>query len=53
MRPVRRSGRALRASSGWYLFASRTNVTVTSLVLGATRAPAFCDGILPSQNAAR
>jgi len=35
----------LRCSSGLYFFASRAVVEVTSLATGATRAPAFCDGI--------
>ena len=35
-----------RPSSGWCYFASRPVVVATSLVIGATRAPAFGDGIL-------
>ena len=33
------------ASSGWCYFASRPVVVATSLVIGATRAPSFGDGI--------
>ena len=39
-------GWVARASSSSYLFASRPIVDATSLVTGATRAPAFDDGVL-------
>ena len=48
---VRRRGNATayrKPRPAWYSFASRSVVAAIPFVIGATRAPALCDGIRPN-----